>query len=318
MRKTNTLVSRGGTSKKYLYLAAMIRANDQATGGKAMAEEAQLTDEEITARAQKRLLEIRQKLGTTLNSSGPTILTSSKNSQNSEEAKPRERKCTMCGNHLPDDRGFICESCDGIVEREQQERAERDRLAAIDSELSRSGLPLAYRDGSRSRRDVRKGGARSLALADLLIAGQLRGLYIHGPAGPDKTTLAASLLAELIRAGLSGRFVSVADMITDIDATRAEGALITRADIVKPLIDTQAVVIDDLGKERATDYTAGVLLQILDGRYTKLSDKAKQQRALIITSNYPLDGIIDRIRDETLAEPIRRRIAELTVSLEMK
>jgi len=211
---------------------------------------------------------------------------------------------------------FLCEACDAIVADEQEKRAARDAADAIESALTRSGLPLAYRDGSRGFGDVHDAGA--VKLAGLVRDGYYPGLYVFGPAGPDKTTLASSLLAAFIRGGNSGLYVSAADMVTDIDATRLEGAQISRADIVKPLIETQVLVLDDLGKERGTDYVAGILLQILDGRYRNLSERQKVTRALIITSNYPLDRLCERFKDDGLSEPIRRRIAELTVTLEMK
>lgn len=263
------------------------------------------TDEEIIAKADARIREIRQNLPATLHT---------KMAVNFSASFERKSECRRCQKPLPPDRAFQCLECDVIIEGERAAFELRRTADQIESRIERSGLPAAYRNGLRNFAHVRD--ADAVDLAERVLRGEARGLYLHGNAGPDKTSLAASTLTLWIVGGGTGLFVSMVDLMTDIYATMGEGAKLSRADLVKPLIETEMLVIDDLGKERATDYAAGVIFQILDGRYRQLTERTR--RRLIITSNYNLARLCQRFADEAIAEPIERRISEMTTALEMK
>lgn len=176
-----------------------------------------------------------------------------------------------------------------------------------------SGLPRAYRTEERGFGDVRN--RQAVLMARALIAGEIPGLYLFGGAGDDKTTLACSTLVTLVRSGMTGRYVNSAALLTDIQASYGDNPTVSRYDLVTPLISSHALVIDDLGKEKGSEHAAGVIYQILDGRYSKLS--ADSRRALIVVSNYAPGVASARFRDAEIVQPILRRISELTVPMEM-
>lgn len=221
----------------------------------------------------------------------------------------------------------MCAKCDAETNEMREHRAKRIKASRIESALRRSRLPLAYVTGERSLEDVHD--AEAVDLASATLRGELRGLYITGPAGPDKTTLAAATLARWIRDGRtddqgewvprSGMFVFVPDLISDVQSTYGELATITRNDLVKPLIETPFLVLDDMGKEKASEHTAGIIMQILDGRYRlMLDDPRREPRPLLVTSNWSLAELTSRFHDTKTGEPIRRRLAEMCANLEMK
>lgn len=230
------------------------------------------------------------------------------------ESWTKKKSCVRCQSPLPEDRFALCSQCDELREAEIELVATRNRMERIAANLARSCVPRAYAERERLLADVRNEKAR--ALGQRVIDGDGPGLYIHGAAGDDKTTLMAACLVEWIRRDSTGMFVSALDLISDIQATNRDGSALTRNDLVKPLIDTPCLAIDDLGKEKASEYVAGVIHQILDGRNRMRS--ARAHRLLLITSNYSLDELCARFRDEKSAEPIRRRISEMTIALEMK
>lgn len=148
----------------------------------------------------------------------------------------------------------------------------------------------------------------------MLRTGVITGLFLFGPAGTYKTSIAAAFLAEQI-AGTreaTGRYVSSNDLLADVQASYSREGDETRADIVSRYVRTPRLVLDDLGKEKASEHAANVIFQILDGRYRM----QKPGRWTIITSNYTLQQLADRFAAAGAA--IERRIAELTAAVEMK
>lgn len=205
-----------------------------------------------------------------------------------------------------------CEDCDTLVEAERAAKAQRDLDEAAQSRLRASNLPSAYRTGARSITDTPVWCSMALNSA-AQVGVSLTGLYLFGTAGTFKTTIACGKLAESIQAGMTGLYVLVPDLLAEIHAAYATGEGATRQQLVEACISAQCLVLDDFGKEKASDHAAGVLFSILDGRY-----RAKRPGWLIVTSNYSIDALIARFVTDELAEPILRRLVEMTSLIEMR
>ena len=119
-----------------------------------------------------------------------------------------------------------------------------------------------------------------------------RGLFINGAAGVGKTHLATAFFWEnLHRAAYrpSGRYEDVLaewatapDVLLRLRATfNGQG---NESDVVKELADVRLLVLDDLGAERQSEWTALAL-------YTILSRRVNWMRPTIVTSNLTLDEI---------------------------
>lgn len=105
------------------------------------------------------------------------------------------------------------------------------------------------------------------------------GLFLHGPTGNGKTSLAVASMRALIRMGVGHPwiwFVLSRSFLRDLGAAYSTGGasgLVARAKGVRLLI------IDEFGKEPPTDHSAALLSEIIDQR----------RGGTIITSNHSLD-----------------------------
>lgn len=106
-----------------------------------------------------------------------------------------------------------------------------------------------------------------------------RGLILFGEPGRGKTHAAVTLVSECLKAqGLAGYF-NVAEVVSRIQATYSyDDAAESRASIIEGVLLHDPVVLDDLGKERASEDVAMILYEIIDGLYRK-------GRTLIVCSN---------------------------------
>jgi len=118
-----------------------------------------------------------------------------------------------------------------------------------------------------------------------------RGLFITGPAGTGKTHLATALFRKnlgrtaFLKNGypeLSATWASVPDVLLRLRATfDGEGR---ESDVTAELANVRLLVLDDLGAEKASEWTALAL-------YTIISRRVNWMRPTIITSNLTLAEI---------------------------
>jgi DNA replication protein DnaC len=222
-------------------------------------------------------------------------------------------RCIRCQISLPESRQIQCAVCDEAVAGTLRQRELRDAADALYSRLRDSGLPINYRTGSRSIGDLPVSISPMISACNCL-GKTVSGLYLYGRAGTFKTSLAAAYLAQQIRAGISGRYVFVPDLFADIHASYNAASGDTRAEIIRRCLSAPALVLDDLGKEKASEHAAGVLLEILDARYRN----ARAGDWLIVTSNWDLDALCARWPSKEFSDPIQRRLSELTVANAME
>lgn len=259
------------------------------------------TDDPIIA-AQNRVRQLRSQLECASLPERPRLLS---------PRSPKQTACVRCGASLPLDRLMQCATCDEMVAREIAEKVARETEATAAARLQRSGLPIDYRAGSRIFGSLPVTPAHSFL--PHLGKGQARGLYLHGSAGSFKTSVAASWLAIAMAIGTSGTYAFVPDLMADIHLSyREEGGGESRSAITERLVSVPCLVLDDIGKEKASEHGAGIIFEIADGRYRSWTEG----RWMIVTSNWSLDALCDRFPDH-LGDPIRRRLAEMCVQVAM-
>lgn len=113
-----------------------------------------------------------------------------------------------------------------------------------------------------------------------------RGLYIVGPPGRGKTGLGVCAIKEFRRAGHLSLFVSTADLMRRLRATFGKESTETEDELLKAVVETSVIVLDDLGVERPTPYVLEQLYLIIDKRHNR-------NLYTIFTSNMGMSALDD-------------------------
>jgi DNA replication protein DnaC len=136
-----------------------------------------------------------------------------------------------------------------------------------------------------------------------------RGLLLLGPCGAGKTHLAVAALIEIINSGKPGRvlFSNFQDLIQEIQASFGNDQVPDKSEILRPLLEADLLVLDELGSQKPTTFVQDILYYVINTRYN-------EERTTIFTTNY-VDATKDA-SEENLAQRIgvrlRSRLAEMT------
>ena len=181
-------------------------------------------------------------------------------------------------------------------------RCRAQRISRAQARSLSAVIPRRYRDVSFDRppvteidagilRAVRDYSAR---IDDHLAAG--RGLWLMGPPGTGKTTLAMLVSKAASEAGHSVAIYSLPRLLNEIrDTHRAERS---HVELLDRLVAVDLLHVDDVGAQRSTDWVLEELYSIVNARY-------EEQRAMLITTN-----IMDR--DELCEQITPRTVSRLT------
>jgi len=162
--------------------------------------------------------------------------------------------------------------------------------------LSEAGIPSAY----------------MLADCDLkgmqLAVHNGRSLYIHGPNGVGKTYFACALARALVNLGDVVYFANSYRLVSEIQRTYSGRS----TDVLDRCYACRVLVLDDLGKEMPTAYSAGVLYGLVDQRVS-------EGKPTVTTSNFSRGELLARFAqsDEATAEALVSRLCEGTETMRM-
>ena len=166
-------------------------------------------------------------------------------------------------------------------------RHERNRLARlrISRLFASARIPRAYEGDTFADYAVTAANRDAVNAAHMMVADEIKGLFLHGEKGTGKTKLAAIIANERARAGSPVLFASVPDLMADIRSSFKDG---TTSEAVQAVKNTPFLVLDDLGAEKMTEWVGEQLFCIVNHRYNECLQT-------VVTSNYNPTQIIRRM-----------------------
>jgi len=129
------------------------------------------------------------------------------------------------------------------------------------------------------------------------------GLLLLGQSGVGKTHLAAAALKVLIKKGFHCLFVDYQDLLKQIQNSYNPAVQTTELEVLRPVFDTDVVLLDDLGAIKPSQWVWDTVSLILNNRYNK-------DRTTLITSNF-LDGPAAGTEEMETSDPAPQGALEL-------
>jgi DNA replication protein DnaC len=183
-----------------------------------------------------------------------------------------------------------CEICHGTRWKsvtvdgvERLTRCDCWRATVVEKHLSDSRVPSkfakaeldTYKPDTDSQRDALRLAKRFVATFPV----EQKGLVFFGPPGVGKTHLAAGLLKAVIREkGARGYFFQTTELLRLVRETYNRGVDETEMDVLRPVLEADVLVLDDLGVEKTSEWVHETLGLVINSRYNA-------KRSTIITSN---------------------------------
>ena len=115
-----------------------------------------------------------------------------------------------------------------------------------------------------------------------------KGLILVGNNGVGKTHLACSIANELIKDGIPIIYGTLINLLAELKNTYDVYNNISEMKIIKLYEKVDLLIIDDLGKEKPSEWGLEKLFTIINSRY-------ENNLPVIITTNYDQNSLIDRL-----------------------
>jgi DNA replication protein DnaC len=107
-----------------------------------------------------------------------------------------------------------------------------------------------------------------------------KGLFFIGPHGIGKTHLAVGILKEIVKkTGARTLFYDTTDLLREIRHTYNATVRAVEMDILRPVLEADLLVLDDIGKDRFSEWVEETMNLIVNTRYN-------ERKTTIFTSNF--------------------------------
>ncbi len=121
----------------------------------------------------------------------------------------------------------------------------------------------------------------------------IKGFILGGGVGVGKTHLLAGVIKALVLKGYSAAFVDFFQLLAQLREAYASDK--SDASLIQPLMYTDLLVIDELGKGRNTEWELTILDQLVMGRYN-------ENKTIIASTNYNLNEDVPLNQNLSLEE----------------
>ena len=152
------------------------------------------------------------------------------------------------------------------------------------------------------------------------------GLLLMGPCGVGKTHLAVSALKEIVLRGHGGLFYDYRELLKAIQDSYNPESQTTEMSVLEPVLQTELLVLDDVGSSKPSLWALETVGHILNTRYN-------EKRATLLTTNFldadapelpaarreaaPRGVAIDDSLTDRLGKRIRSRLYEMCRTVEI-
>jgi DNA replication protein DnaC len=107
-----------------------------------------------------------------------------------------------------------------------------------------------------------------------------RGLLFMGTCGVGKTHLSVAILRELIeKKGVSCLFYEFGSLLKEIQNSYNAVSQTSELTVLAPVIETEVLVLDEMGATKPTDWVRDTMMQVINARYN-------EKKLTIFTTNY--------------------------------
>jgi len=134
------------------------------------------------------------------------------------------------------------------------------------------------------------------------------GFMLSGSYGTGKTHLVAALATDLINKGIPVIFGTMISLLGKIRQTYGEGwRREDELEILETYSTVDLLIIDDLGKEKVSEWSLEKLFSIVNTRY-------ENNLPIVITSNYDIETLIDKLTingNSDIADSLVSRLHEM-------
>ena len=201
-----------------------------------------------------------------------------------------------------------------------QVRAEKEGMGYAVYLETLMGEEIAHRQQTRVQRETRwarfpflrtieefdfifQSGLRKELLGSYLgpeLVSEGRNLIACGPSGTGKTHVAVAIAYKAIQNGSDARFATAAHLLDDLSTASREGRL---REALIAYTHPGVLVVDEVGYLSLGPDAANVLFQVVNERYL-------HRRAMVFTTNKPIEEWGKVLHDADLAEAILDRVLE--------